>query len=142
MNPEKSLPDEHHPPLEDLGKSFGIFYPVGYLVAAFPLHADARLVQQDLLAGGYEEEDCALYTAEEVEEAAERNLAGQTGFLARLGWSDIAVQTHLGAAQHGATFLLIYAPGDTDSGRAMNVIRRHPHAFVHRYHRFTIEEMK
>jgi hypothetical protein len=121
---------------------FGIFYPVGYLVVAFPKQEDAQRVQQDLLTGGYEQADCQLYTCEEVAAAAQRNLAENTGFLARLGWSDDAVQAHLDAARQGSAFLLIYAPGDTDAARAMNVIRRVPFDFAHRYHRLAIEELK
>lgn len=121
---------------------WGIFYPVGYLVAAFPKKQDAWQVQQNLITGGYDEADCALYTCEEVAAAAGRNLAENTGFLARLGWADEAVKMHLDAAKEGASFLLIYAPGDTDTARTMNVIRRGSFEFVHRYHRFTIETLK
>jgi hypothetical protein len=121
--------------------SFGIFYPVGYIVAGFPQQGDAERVRKDLLAGGYAEADCALFTAEEVAAAAARNLDDNRGFLARLGKSDEAVQIHLDAARQGAAFLLIYAPGDTEAARAMNVIRRVPFAFVHRYHRLAIQDM-
>jgi hypothetical protein len=39
---------------------FGMFYPRGYLVAAFRRQEDAEQVRRDLLAGGYDEEDCVL----------------------------------------------------------------------------------
>jgi hypothetical protein len=121
---------------------FGIFYPVGHLVAAFASQEDAEQVQKDLATGGYDADDVRLYTCAQVAVATERNLEDHSGFLARLGKSDQAVKIHLDAAKHGATFLLIYAPGDTDATRAMNVIRRVPFKFVHRYHRLAIEEMK
>jgi hypothetical protein len=121
---------------------FGIFYPVGYLVAAFPKKTEAQQVQSDLMTGGYDAADCLLLTSEEVVDAAQQNLAQNTGWLARLGKSDEAVQKHLDAAKQGATFLVIYTPGDTDAARAMNVIRRVPFAFVHRYHRLAIQDMK
>lgn len=122
--------------------SFGIFYPVGYIVAGFPQLGDAERVRRDLLTGGYTEADCALFPAEEVAEAAARNLDDNRGFLARLGKSDEAVRIHLDAARKGAAFLLIYAPGDTEAERAMNVIRRVSFTFVHRYHRLAIQDMK
>jgi hypothetical protein len=122
--------------------SFGIFYPLGYLVVAFPKQEDARQVQRDLITGGYDRADCELHESEAVAAAAQRNLTDNTGFLARLGWADEAVTTHLEAARQGSAFLLIYAPGDTDAARAMNVIRRVPFDFAHRYQRFTIEELK
>ncbi|ADJ28909.1 hypothetical protein [Nitrosococcus watsonii] len=122
---------------------FGIFYPIGYLVVAFPKQEDAQRVQQDLMTGGYEEADCELYTCKEVIAKAESNLEeSRGGFLSRLSWSDKAIRIHLDAAEDGATFLLIYAPGDTDSERAMNVIRRGPFEFAHLYRRFTIEELQ
>lgn len=120
---------------------FGIFYPVGYLVVGFSSRAYAEQVQRDLMTGGYDQADCPLFTSEQVAENAQRNLDENTGFLARLGKSDTAVQIHLDAAKGGATFLLIYAPGDTDTSRAMTVIRRVPFEFVHRYHRLVIEDL-
>ena len=123
----------------DLG---GIFYPVGYLVAAFPKKEDAERVQRDLMTGGYDQADCQLYTCSEVAAAAERNLAEHVGFLSGLAWSDNAVRIHLEKAREGDSFLLIYAPGDAEAERVMNVIRRVPFEFVHRYHRLAIQEMK
>jgi hypothetical protein len=121
---------------------FGIFYPVGYIVVGFPKTGDAQQAQRDLMSGGYNEGDCRLYSADEVADTAAHNLDANTGFLARLGRSDEAVQKHLDAAREGSTFLLIYAPGDIDSARAMNVVRRVPFVFAHRYHRLVIEDMK
>ena len=125
--------------MTDLG---GIFYPVGYLVAAFPEEAQAQQVRSDLLRGGYEEADCVLYRAGEVVDAAKQNLDRHDSWLSRLGSSDDAVRVHLASARKGASFLLVYAPGDIEAARAMNVIRRVPFVFVHRYHRMAIEEMK
>lgn len=129
-------------PGSQFATSFGIFYPIGYLVAAFRNKEDAQQVQRDLVTGGYVPDDCILRTGEEVAASAQRNLDENTGFLARLGKSDEAVQVHLDAAKQGAAFLRIYAPGDTDAARAMNVIRRVPFAFAHRYHRLAIEDLK
>ena len=120
---------------------FGIFYPVDYLVVAFPVPDDAQQVRRDLLAGGYDAVDCEQYTSSEVATIAQGNLAENTGFFARLGWSSAAVQIHLDAALHGAAFLVIFAPGDTDVSRAMNVIRRVPFEFAHRYHSLAIEDL-
>ena len=134
-------PVERTPPgrMTDLG---GIFYPVGYLVAAFAEEAQAQQVQRDLRTGGYEEGECLLYTSEEVGKAAQQNLERHTSWLSQLGQSDDAVRVHLASARQGASFLLVYAPGETDVAHAMNVIRRVPFEFVHRYHRLAIEEMK
>jgi hypothetical protein len=121
---------------------FGIFYPLGYMVVAFPEHEHATRVREDLLTGGYDSDDCVVYRSDEVVATASQNLAYNTGWLARLGTSDDAVRHHLESAKEGATFVLIYAPDDIEVARAMNVVRRVPFEFAHRYRRFAIEEMK
>lgn len=122
--------------------SFGLFYPVGYLVAAFQNHEDAQKVERDMRTGGYEADDCVYFPCEEVTEVATENLDANTGFLPRLGWADEAIKIHLEAAKKGGSFLVIYAPDKLTSDRAMNVIRRVPFKFVHRYHRLAIEILK
>ncbi|SEP11028.1 hypothetical protein [Nitrosovibrio sp. Nv6] len=121
--------------------SFGLFYPIGYLVVGFKSKEDAKQVQQDLFTGGYVPEDCEFFTCKEVAEAAERNL-DTGGFLPRLGGADKVIEIHLKAAEEGASFLVIYAPEKTSVDRAMNVIRRVPFEFAHRYHRLAIEELE
>jgi hypothetical protein len=121
---------------------FGIFYPFGYIVAAFGRKEDAIRVQEHLLTGGYDAADCVLETGVEMAIAAGKNLEDNPGWLSRLGMSDEAVQQHLDAANQGATFLRIFAPGDTDVERAMNVVRRVPFELAHLYRRFAIEDMK
>ena len=118
---------------------FGIFYPRGHIVVAFAKKEDAERVQGDLITGGYDPADCLLFTSQQVAEAAKKNLEDHTGMLARLGRSDEAVRKHMEAARQGDTFLLIYAPGDHESERAMNVVRRVPFEFAHRYQRFAIQ---
>ena len=121
--------------------SFGLFYPVGYLVVGFPSREDALRVQQDLMTGGYEADDCAFFSCREVKEAAKENL-DHGSFLPRLGAADKIIEQHLEAAKEGSSFLVIYAPDKVTSDRAMNVIRRVPFEFAHRYHRLAIEELK
>lgn len=121
---------------------FGIYYPRGHLVVAFRRREDAERVRQDLLTGGYDPDDVQLFTAEQVARSAARNLEENKGMLARLGRSDEAVQAHLKAAREGCTFLVVYAPGDLELERAMNVVRRVPFELAHHYHRFAIHVLK
>lgn len=125
--------------MTDLG---GIFYPRGYLVAAFPNREDARRVRRNLLTGGYEQNECMLFSAKEIARMARRNLRERTGFLATLGGSDDALSSQLDAAERGSSFLVIYAPDEREAKRAMNVVRRVPFDFVHQYHRLAIEILK
>ena len=124
------------------GTDFGIFYPLGYIVVAFSNDDDALRVQRDLTTGGYAPDECIVYTSETVAAAAQQNLDENAGWLARLGKSDEAVRRHLQAAKQGAAFALIFAPGEVEASRAMNVVRRVPFELAHWYHRFAIQDMK
>jgi hypothetical protein len=124
-----------------LPTEFGIFYPTGWIVAAFPQQESAEQVRRDLFAGGYDEGDCKLVSGQQVVPSAQGQL-DDAGWLARLGKADEYVQEHLKAAKGGSTFLIVYAPSDSEADRVMNVIRRVPFDFVHRYRRFAIQTMK
>jgi hypothetical protein len=66
----------------------------------------------------------------------------EAGWLSRLGKSDEMLREHLRAAEAGSAFALVSAPSDGEAERVMNVIRRVPFDFVHRYRRFAIQTMK
>jgi hypothetical protein len=124
-----------------LPTEFGIFYPTGWMVLAFEKRALAERVQRDLVTGGYDEQDAMLFDAGDVIPSAQKQLEN-ADWLARLGRADEMVQTHLSAAKGGSTFLLVYAPSDPEAERVMNVARRGPVQFAHRYRRFAIETLK
>jgi hypothetical protein len=125
----------------NLPTEFGIFYPTGWIVLAFKDKAQAERVQRDLFAGGYDAQDCMLFDSSDVIPSAREQLEN-ADWLARLGRADEMVQTHLNAAQGGSTFLLVYAPSDGEAVRVMNVARRVPFQFAHRYRRFAIETLE
>lgn len=123
----------------DLG---GMFYPTGYIVAAFPGEDQAKAAQKALQQGGVSAEDCRLIEGGTYASMARKELAENTGFLARLGKSDDIVRRSLEAAENGAAFLLIHAPDDDDAARAMQTIEQVPREFAYRYHSLAIEELK
>ena len=123
-----------------LPTDFGIFYPTGWIILAFEDKAAAERVQHDLSTGGYDAKDAVLLSASDVIPSAKGQLEN-ADWLARLGKADEMVQTHLNAAKGGSTFLLVYAPTDGEAERVMNVARRVPFQFAHRYRRFAIETL-
>jgi hypothetical protein len=125
----------------ELSKSFGIFYPTGWMVIAFASRESAEQVRRDLLTGGYDEADCRLVRSDEVIPSAQAQL-DSSGWLAKLGMADEMVGRHLDAANRGSTFLLIHALSDVEAERVMKVVRRVPFELAHRYHRLAIEEIK
>ena len=124
-----------------LPTEFGIFYPTGWIVVAFPETRSAEQVRSDLLTGGYDEEECRLVRSDEVIPAARHQL-DDSSWLGRLGKADEMLQRHLAAARRGSAFLVIFAPTDDEAERVMKVVRRVPFDFAHRYRRFAIQEMQ
>ncbi len=124
-----------------LPTEFGVFYPNGYIVAAFPQQEAAQQVQRDLFTGGYDQADCRLATSENVIRSAQSHLKNAS-WLKGLGKSGDLEQQHLEAAKRGCTFLVVYAPTKLDTERAMNVIRRVPFELAHRYHYLAIQSFE
>jgi hypothetical protein len=124
-----------------LPTQFGIFYPTGWIVVALDDKTNAERVQRDLFAGGYDAQDCMLVGASEVIPSAQGQLEN-SDWLGRLGKADEMVETHLRAAAGGSTFLIVYAPTESEAERVMNVVRRVPFQFAHRYRKFAIETLK
>lgn len=126
---------------ENFPTQFGIFYPTGYIVVAFPEKDDACKVQDDLMTGGYEESECKLYESDKIASVAKSHLE-DAGPIATLGSSDDYEEKHLEAAKEGCTFLVIHAPNDVDAERVMRVVRRVSFKLAHRYHHLAIRDLK
>jgi len=62
--------------------AYGVFKPVGHVLASFPTERDARSAVDALEQAGFA--DVAFYPAEEVRERAERDIAN-AGVLASIG---------------------------------------------------------
>ena len=119
---------------------FGAFYPVGYVVAAFPRTAQAKRVRKDLLTGGYDERDVIYLDAKAMARSLRSNL-DKTGLLARLGTTRQTLEQQLAEADKGCDFLLVHAPSDEETARVMKVARRVPYRLAHRFHRLAIEDL-
>lgn len=124
-----------HAPVE-----FGAFYPMGYVVAAFPASAAARRVRKNLLAGGYKKCDVLHFNADTVARSLQRNL-DDAGLLASLGTTKDTLRRQIRLAENGCDFLLIHAATREEVGRAMNVVRRERFRLAQKYHRFAIEDL-
>lgn len=121
-------------------RDFGVFYPLHYVVAAFPSEDSARKVKQALHTGGYEEDDVLYFGPKEIEERTGRMIE-QAGVLANLGTTVDTIRGHHKLARDGAHFLMIHAPTDDESARVMNVVRREKFRVAQKFHRFAIQEL-
>jgi hypothetical protein len=120
---------------------FGLFYPTGWIVAAFREHRSAEQVHCDLRTGGYDDDDSRIIEGKDVKEIATAQLQNAS-WLARLGTADEMLERHLAAADAGSAFLMIYAPSEEEMARVMNVVRRVPFEFAHAYRRLAIQDLR
>ncbi len=129
--------DEHGHALK---RDFGAFYPTGHMVVAFEQQRDADLVLRELQAQGDLFADSLAYSAHEMADFAEHNIA-EAGVIADFGTSLSTVRSFLEAARQGAAFLILPTPNDHAAERAMEAVHRVPFVLAQRYHRLAIESM-
>jgi len=120
---------------------FGAFYPMGYVVAAFPGASHATRVRDDLLAGGYEERDVLHFDAHAMASSLRRNLEN-AGLMAGFGATKQTLRRQLALADKGCDFLLVHAPSREEAERVMNVVHRVPFRLAQKFTRFAIEDLK
>lgn len=120
---------------------FGVFYPQGSVVLAFPDAATATQVRVSLLEGGYDEAEVQLFTAEYVAREAAANEANASALAKVVGAELDAVAQHLELAKQGNGFLVVPAPSDAETARVLRVAHRHTVTLAQKYDRFTISEL-
>ncbi len=81
-----------------------------------------------------------MHEPQEMAERAHRNL-NNIGLMARLVKNVAAVEKHAKAASDCATFVIVYAPDESEVEHVMNLVRRRPHLLAHSYQRFAIEDL-
>jgi hypothetical protein len=119
----------------------GLFYPTGYIVAAFPDASQALQVQRDLITGGYDaEHDCIYATPETIADEAESDIK-HSALRALVGHSLQSRDTHLSLAHEGCHFLTIHASTQAEEQRVIRVMSRVPVRHAIKYHLFVIEDI-
>ncbi len=120
---------------------FGVFYPQGSVVLAFPDAATAERVRVSLLEGGYDDTEVQLFTAEYVAKESETNTEHASALAKVVGAELDAVAQHLALAKEGNAFLVVPAPSDAETTRVLRVAHRHTVTLAQKYDRFTISEL-
>ncbi len=120
---------------------FGMFYPRGYVIVTFDNEAAAELVRQQLLIGGYDEDDVHLMDTKRVLEGSSEDLAQLSPLIKALGSESQIMEGHRAGAAAGQSFLIAYAPSDLDAQRLMNVARRQGYLKAQKYDRFSFTEL-
>ena len=118
--------------------AYGVFKPVGHVLASFPTERDARSAVQALKEAGFPE--VAYYTADEVRERADRDIAN-AGLLASLGQELNLVKQQRDLAEEGHPFVSVLAPEDAAARRAADIVARYNADRAQKFGRLIIEEL-
>ena len=118
--------------------AYGVFKPVGHVLASFPNERDARSAMEALKTAGFP--NVAFYPAEEVLERAERDIRN-SGVLANIGQELNLVKQQRDLAEQGHPFISVLAPQDDAAHRAADIIARYNSDRAQKYGRLIIEEL-
>jgi hypothetical protein len=113
--------------------SFGVFYPLHYVVAVFDTPERAEQVRQAFIDAGFAEDDVASATGGFVTSKLESMTAAtwlerfKIGFASFLGTELGYIDDDRKLAQRGCAFLFVYTPDDDSIKRAEALLQRaHP----------------
>ncbi len=120
--------------------SWGVYSPLGCVLASFPTEDDARAAIAELKAAGFDGDDVDYQSAEEVRRRATFDIV-HSGLLARIGQEVNLAKARRELALEGHPFVAVYAPGAAATRRVAE-IARHWHAdCAQKFGRLIIEEL-
>jgi len=122
----------------DSQTAYGVFKPVGHVLASFPTERDARSAVEALKQAGFPE--VAFYSADEVRERAERDIE-RAGVLATIGQELNLVKQQRDLAREGHPFVSVRAPADDEARRAAAIVARFHADRAQKFGRLIIEEL-
>ena len=118
--------------------AYGVFKPVGHVLASFPSERAARSAVEALKRAGFP--TVAFYSAEEVRRRAERDIAN-AGVLATIGQELNLVKQQRDLAAKGHPFVSVLAEKDDEARRAGDIVARYNADRAQKYGRLIIEEL-
>ena len=118
--------------------AYGVFKPVGHVLASFPTERDARSAVEALKQAGFP--NVAFYPASEVLERAERDIRN-SGVLANIGQELNLVKQQRDLAEEGHPFVSVLAPEDEAARRAADIVARYNADRAQKFGRLIIEEL-
>ena len=121
-------------------QAYGVFKPVGHVVASFPPATDLEQVARALAEAGFAQEEVRRYSAREMVQQVDRDL-GEASALASLGQEANLVKAHRALAEQGYGFLIVHAPKREQAERVAEVAGRFGAERAQHYGRMVIEEL-
>ena len=125
---------------EDIRNTTGILNPFGHVILAFKDDAVTAEAVAALRAAGSAEEDILAYTAEEATPRL-RERVKTASESAGFGYEITLMRRYLAYAEHGAGWLIVYAPDDAAVERIVEVAKRFQALCAVRYHRLANEDL-
>ena len=125
---------------EDIRNTTGTLNQVGHVVVAFADDATCTQAVEALHASGLQDADILAYSASEAAPRL-RERVQSTSEAAGFGYEITLMRRYLSLAEHGAGWLIVYAPDDAAVGRIVDIARRFHASCAVRYHRLASEEL-
>ena len=125
---------------ENIAESSGILNPVGHVILAFKDDAVTAQAVAALRSAGLAEEDTLSYLASEATPRLRervRTASESAGF----GYEITLMRRYLAFAEHGAGWLIVYAPSDDAAEKITEVAKRFGALCAVRYHRLANEDL-
>jgi hypothetical protein len=126
--------------LDKFPTSFGVFSPTGYVVMAFANDDSARMAREALLAAGFSESDVARYNKDEVIAECEKSNE-QADSPVQIGQDIAMIAEYLALAKQGCGFLVVHAPEEDRTKKALAIVHPYGLKFAEKYNRLTLEEL-
>lgn len=124
----------------DKPESYGVFKPVGHVIASFDNEMDARAARQALQDAGFGGSDVVYYSPAQMKQQADTDIAG-AGVLASIGQELNLVKAHRELAEQGSSFLVINAPADDATEQVAAIVTANKATRAQKYGRLIIEEL-
>lgn len=124
----------------DRPEAYGVFKPVGHVIASFPTASDAQGALSALMGSGFASDDVVAYSPEQMKRQAEIDI-DRAGLLASIGQELNLVKANRELAVRGHSFLVIHAPKDDQTAQVANIARRFNATRAQKYGHLMIEEL-
>jgi hypothetical protein len=121
-------------------ESFGVFSPTGYVVMVFSDENSAERARQALIQNGFNSEDVTHYGHDDIMKEFEKSEV-HADRPVQIGQDVAKVELYLDFAKRGCGFLVVHAPKDEPTQRAMDVARPYGLKFAEKYNRLTLQEL-
>jgi hypothetical protein len=124
-----------------LPRSFGLFTPTGHLVMGFASDTDMTTARKALLSAAFPQSKIAAFVSSEV--VAKIGKMKQSFSKAAFLFNEFRMmKDHLALARKGGGFLVVYAPSEADTARAVKIAKKFRLRLAHKYNRLTVSRRR